>query len=549
MITKKLLVVAIAMLSSLSWAAGPKPTVPKTPPQASLTLKDTNLNLCQASSYSWGVLKSGSLSNQSVTWNVSSVKGSQSQNNVKALGYVQIQNTSEGLAPIGNIVVNLQRKVGKNWITVSSDVADATLGDSSTSAKICSTASSENLSTFAENSASGSLEFTDALTNTAFSLVPQAVLGANQSYNLLFTASFNNSILNIPTGESVRFEIIVSFSNSGGRGDSGASCSNVDVSGNGLVDASEQYVRSIPSRVTMKIPAPVAVNNSVLLSDLESQLATTGTVAYAGYQTDIGAGSGTQQISSSQNNYVSVLVSGGTQGGTITNCATQTSPDYTVLVNGPLDPLTGLPIYSYNFICEQGISNQACNTVSVPSDNGNPPPPPTGSFTSYTQGGWGATPNGNNPAMLLQNNFNAVFTSGYVLVGKSSGNYMKFTSASSVGAYLPAGGPASALTSNLVNPTSSSAGVFGGQVLALQLNVSFSNANVTQSSLAALKLKDTGTPLDGKTVQQILDIANELLGGGTVLGVTISMLNPIVTSLNESYDNGNQTSWAVLHLY
>lgn len=558
---KSLLLMALILMSfqSYSLAAGKKtsssttttatttcaPTSPSQP-QASLTLNGGNLNICNTQSHSWSLTKVGGTNQTSVNWTVNSVKSSVSNNVIKSVGYLEIQNTSDGQAPIGNILVNLQRKTGNKWVTVSTDVADSTSGDAATSAKICSPASSEGLSTFSENSGSGSLEFTDAVNNTAFSLVPQPVLPANQSYKLLFSATFNNSVLMIPNNENVRFEVIVSFSNAGARGGSGASCSNVDISGNLTVEASEKYVRSIPSRSTISVLSTVVVNNSVLLSDTESQITTTGSASFSDYLTNIGAGSGTQSLSASSSNYVNVLVYGGISGGTITNCATLTNPDYIQTVNGPIDSLTGLPQYSYNFVCASGVNLSACDTQSI--DGIVTPPPPTGDFASYTQGGWGATPNGNNPAMLLSNNFNSVFPSGYVLVGKSTGFWMKFMSAADVSNYLPAGGPGSSLTSNLLNPTSSSAGVFGGQVLALQLNVSFSQASVTQSGFGSLKLKDTGTPLDGLTVTQVLAMANELLGGGTVSGVTIAMMNPIVTNLNESFDNGNMSSWASTHL-
>ena len=42
---------------------------------------------------------------------------------------------------------------------------------------------------------------------------------------------------------------------------------------------------------------------------------------------------------------------------------------------------------------------------------------------------------------------------------------MKFTSALALQNYLPAGGAPGVLTADLFNPTSSSANVFGGQVL------------------------------------------------------------------------------------
>ena len=102
-------------------------------------------------------------------------------------------NFGTGPATIGNIVVNLQKRVGKNWITVSSDVADATNGDDATTANIHAAASSENKSTFSENAASGSLEFMDATNNTIFSLVPQVTVPAGGSLTLLFSAAFDKS--------------------------------------------------------------------------------------------------------------------------------------------------------------------------------------------------------------------------------------------------------------------------------------------------------------------------------------------------------------------
>jgi hypothetical protein len=91
--------------------------------------------------------------------------------------------------------------------------------------------------------------------------------------------------------------------------------------------------------------------------------------------------------------------------------------------------------------------------------NQTPPPPPVGNFATFTQGGWGSTPSGNNPGMLLANNFADVYPVGYVKIGGTK--YAKFTSATAIQNFLPAGGTASVLTSNLTNPTSTPAGVFG----------------------------------------------------------------------------------------
>jgi hypothetical protein len=91
-----------------------------------------------------------------------------------------------------------------------------------------------------------------------------------------------------------------------------------------------------------------------------------------------------------------------------------------------------------------------------------------------------AIANGSNPGAILASNFSTVYPGGFVAVGipGSSGYSMKFKSAPAVNAYLPASSTPAALTADLINPTSSSSGVFGGQVLALELNVDFSTAAI-----------------------------------------------------------------------
>jgi hypothetical protein len=90
------------------------------------------------------------------------------------------------------------------------------------------------------------------------------------------------------------------------------------------------------------------------------------------------------------------------------------------------------------------------------------------------------------------------------------------------------------------NPTSrTTAGVFAGQVLALQISVAFSNAGVTRSGLADLKLQSG--PLAGKTVGEVLALANQVIGGNTAAlpsGLTVSDLNAIVSQINENFVDG-----------
>jgi hypothetical protein len=176
-----------------------------------------------------------------------------------------------------------------------------------------------------------------------------------------------------------------------------------------------------------------------------------------------------------------------------------------------------------------------------------------GDFCTYTQGGWGSKPSGNNPGSILANNFSTVYPQG-VSVGYTGigGKTKLFQGATNVESYLPAGGTANKLGTNYVNPRSTTSGIFGGQVLALQLNVDLNDDGIidgTDGSIGDLRLCNTGTSLDGETITEILAAANVALGGGArPTGYTYATLNDLVTKLNEAFDNCNVSTWALEHL-
>jgi len=164
----------------------------------------------------------------------------------------------------------------------------------------------------------------------------------------------------------------------------------------------------------------------------------------------------------------------------------------------------------------------------------------TGQFTTYTQGGWGAPPHGNNPGAFLAANFANVYgTNGSVTIG--GGYKLTFNSALAIQNFLPQGGTPGKLTANATNPTSSAAGVFAGQVLALQLAVDFSNKGYLPAGLANLKV--VSGPMAGQTVAQVLAAANTALGGGSLpAGMTISDLNTVVDAINSNFDSGTSNN-------
>ncbi len=159
----------------------------------------------------------------------------------------------------------------------------------------------------------------------------------------------------------------------------------------------------------------------------------------------------------------------------------------------------------------------------------------TGDYVTYTQGGWGASPSGNNPGTLLKNNFSKVYPGGSVVIGGTK--KLTFTSATAIASFLPQGGTPGVFGASATNPTSSAAGEFAGQVLALQLSVDFSNKGITPGGLANLKLNSGA--LSGQTIAQVLALANSVIGGGSLpSGLTLSGLNDIVNTINNNFDGG-----------
>jgi hypothetical protein len=197
-----------------------------------------------------------------------------------------------------------------------------------------------------------------------------------------------------------------------------------------------------------------------------------------------------------------------------------------------------------------------------------------GDFITYMQDQWGGVPapgdvpEPGNAADLLMRHQPLVYAStfGAVDLGilDGSGFYMSFDSSADVHAYLPAVGAPGPLGENHTNPNSTEAGDFGGNVLALQLNVDFSDAGVTLGSsgipFGDLILHDLQnlafegpflSPLNGMSVRSYLNLVNNALGGGSS-SIHISWLNLLAFDLTESFTSGfisgNPSAFAQAHL-
>jgi len=183
-----------------------------------------------------------------------------------------------------------------------------------------------------------------------------------------------------------------------------------------------------------------------------------------------------------------------------------------------------------------------------------------GDVITFSQDSWGDAPTPTNAAGLLVANHDNVYSStfGVLEVGEpgAAGFSIRFLNSLAVLTYLPAAGAPSALAQDYINPSLTSAGVAGGNVTALQLNVDFSDARVTLGAsgipFGDLILSDfsstlvaEGEFLNGMTVRQYLGLVNGLLGGGFSF---FGPLDPVTFDLNLSFADGSPTQFAQDHL-
>ncbi|HEY5924676.1 MAG TPA: hypothetical protein VIV11_23515 [Kofleriaceae bacterium] len=498
---------------------------------SNVKLKRSSAHMKLTDVTSWTLDKQGTVNpaTQTASWTITATQGATTTGVLIVYGTFTVKNDGNGGAPIGNVVVNLQTRSGNTWVTKSSDIADATQDDAATSANVVSWASSEGKSMFTENAASGALSFMDAKTNTAFALVPQVTIPPHSTKTLLFSATFNNNVLNLPPGKSTRVEVIVSF----GNANSGSSTKpNIDINGNGIVDPEESRVRSVATRLGLTVPHHKPSNPTVVLSDALSDITTTGTVTFSNPQIVLGTTTGT----------VTVRYDGGTSGGTITNCAHLRSQTENTHCGG------------HTFITP-GIDLTDCDTLVIGAHSCTPGTVgcgwEQGDVVTHTQVAWGtpASP----AATLLSSQFFNVFPAGFVEIGLAgaAGFSAIFTAPSSIITYLPASGTLGPLTADLIDPSSTSSGAFGGEVLGLALNVAFSSLTGGTSGVQFGSLTLCGvTPasLNGTSVNALLASANTLLGGGTN-AFTINDLAPIAAELNNAFSGGAPSTWAQDHLF
>jgi hypothetical protein len=179
----------------------------------------------------------------------------------------------------------------------------------------------------------------------------------------------------------------------------------------------------------------------------------------------------------------------------------------------------------------------------------------SGDVITYNQAVWPSPTGG---ATTLTNNFGTVYTAtfGVLEIGipGPAGFSAMFSSSDAVTHYLPATGAPAALDTDLNNPVTTSAGIFGGDVLALQLNIDFADAGVLAGAkpvlfgdLVLYGLTGATVGFNGQSVRDFAAVANTALGGGST-GYAISDLDALADLVNAAFNDSTVTTFAEEHL-
>jgi hypothetical protein len=156
---------------------------------------------------------------------------------------------------------------------------------------------------------------------------------------------------------------------------------------------------------------------------------------------------------------------------------------------------------------------------------------------------------------LLFNNFSSVYASqgGTLIVGDRANFILIFSGPVAVSEYLPSSGPPGPLDSTLVNPVYTSAGIFGTDVVGLELDVDFADAHLLPDNSNAvfgdLVLEGFSVPgVNGMTVRQFLADCNSELGGGPGPFAINDIEPAILQPLSTAFSGGVATAFAEDHL-
>lgn len=128
-----------------------------------------------------------------------------------------------------------------------------------------------------------------------------------------------------------------------------------------------------------------------------------------------------------------------------------------------------------------------------------------------------------------------------VLIGDAAGYTVTFNNSVLMAFYLPASGEAGIFNQSAINPSETSAGVFGGHLLAALLNVAVAENFTALSTLRYNTTCDVLCPsVHGKTVLEVIHIAQQVIAGLPLDLYTPQCLSDALAYFNNAFDKCQQ---------
>lgn len=165
---------------------------------------------------------------------------------------------------------------------------------------------------------------------------------------------------------------------------------------------------------------------------------------------------------------------------------------------------------------------------------------------TLTQDEWAAAPNGTNAGTYLDTNFSSAFFNGLTIGIPNQGNYLTLTSANAVRNFLPQTGSPTFLAGAYIDPAGQYSSLWG-QLITAELNMGFDSYDPNFAASSLYQLADakfaTGV-FAGKSVQDVILLANTILSTGDTSVYSLNDLEVALTIINNNYrdgiiDNGN----------
>jgi uncharacterized repeat protein (TIGR01451 family) len=182
-------------------------------------------------------------------------------------------------------------------------------------------------------------------------------------------------------------------------------------------------------------------------------------------------------------------------------------------------------------------------------------------FTTVTLGGWGASPSGNNPGTYLNGHFASAFGSGGLVVPRNGAPDIRLRNPDDVRNFLRATNskPFSGMNVDGGAVRNYKVSTLEKQFVALTLNVRFDDVDpdfgASSTHLGDLRLHDLDGTLaaaNGMTVRDVLNWTYSYLDGiktGNPLGgLSLGDLTLLLDLLNNSFEGGQASPWAMGHL-